>query len=283
MSDEHFEPASPSTPSRRRRSKRPLWTFFLTPAAVLIAGTLIAGAVFLTDDDGDASPAATPADEAVASTVTTTPQTPTERATLYTAMTGYARELGLDVEAFQQCITSNEAHVRLINDHLRRGQALGVTGTPTFFVNNKMIIGSQPLAIFEEVIQRELDGSPTSVDGYSDGVRALAQQGRFAIVPASPDTAGAHFKGSPNAKVIVAEFSDFQCPFCQRWAAQTMPRLEPRFGDDVALAFLHFPITQIHENAGNASLAAICAADQGRFWEMHDLLFAKQAEWGRLP
>lgn len=274
-------PGAPLPSPRRRRSKRPIWTYFLTPAAVLVAGALIAGAVLLTDDDP--SPAATPAGGDVASTVTTTPQSPADRATLYTVMTGYARDLGLDVDAFQRCITSNEAHVRTINAHMQRGQALGVTGTPTFFVNNKMIIGAQPLAVFEEVIERELAGSPMSVDGYSDSIRTLAAQGRFAIVAAGPDTAGAHFKGSPAAKVVVAEFSDFQCPFCQRWAAQTMPRLEPRFGDDVALAFLHFPITQIHENAGNASLAAICAADQGRFWEMHDLLFAKQAEWGRLP
>jgi protein-disulfide isomerase len=49
------------------------------------------------------------------------------------------------------------------------------------------------------------------------------------------------------------------------------------------MAFLHFPITQIHPNAGNASVAAICAGEQGKFWEMHDLLFARQQEWQNLP
>ena len=50
----------------------------------------------------------------------------------------------------------------------------------------------------------------------------------------------------------------------------------------MAIAFLHFPITQIHPNAGNASVAAICAGEQGKFWQMHDLLFARQTEWADL-
>ena len=55
-----------------------------------------------------------------------------------------------------------------------------------------------------------------------------------------------------------------------------------KLGNDVALAFLHFPIVQIHPNAGNASLVAICAGKQGKFWPMHDLLFARQTEWAAL-
>ena len=51
----------------------------------------------------------------------------------------------------------------------------------------------------------------------------------------------------------------------------------------MSIAFLHFPITQIHPNAGNASVAAICAAEQGKFWPMHDLLFATQQNWEKLP
>ncbi len=88
-------------------------------------------------------------------------------------------------------------------------------------------------------------------------------------------------EGNPNAKVMIAEFSDF-CPFCKRWTEASISEVRSRLGDDVAIAFLHFPITQIHANAGNASLVAICAGEQDKFWEMHDLLFARQAEWADL-
>jgi protein-disulfide isomerase len=81
---------------------------------------------------------------------------------------------------------------------------------------------------------------------------------------------------------MIAEFSDFQCPFCKRWTESSLGAVRKRLGDDVAIAFLHFPITQIHPNAGNASVVAICAGQQGKFWEMHDLLFARQAEWSNL-
>ena len=172
----------------------------------------------------------------------------------------------------------------MITTQLRRGTELGITGTPTFFINNKKIVGAQPAAIFQEVIDRELQGSPTSLDAYSANVRALATTSppRFEIVPSPPDVSDATFDGDRAARVVIAEFSDFQCPFCRRWNEETLGALRPTFGKDVALAFLHFPIVQIHPNAGNASLAAICADKQGKFWDMHDLLFAHQAEWQSL-
>src|SRR5690606_14001591 len=108
-------------------------------------------------------------------------------------------------------------------------------------------------------------------DGYSTGVRELAASNRFAIVAEKPDVSGAAIEGSANAKVMVAEFSDFQCPFCKQWTDASLKALRAKLGNDVALAFLHFPIVQIHPNAGNASLVAICAGEQGKFWPMHDL------------
>jgi protein-disulfide isomerase len=93
------------------------------------------------------------------------------------------------------------------------------------------------------------------------------------------DVEGLDIEGEAGAQVVIAEFSDFQCPFCKRWFDETLPQLRERLGEDVALAFLHFPIVQLHPNAGNAGAAAVCAAEQGKFWEMHDLLFERQAEW----
>ena len=82
--------------------------------------------------------------------------------------------------------------------------------------------------------------------------------------------------------MVIAEFSDFQCPFCKRFFDQALASIRRREGADVALAFLHFPIVKLHPNAGNASAAAVCAGDQGKFWPMHDLLFKNQAAWQNL-
>lgn len=275
-------PAAEPEPLEVRRPAQPLWTAFLTPFAVLLGAALIAGAILLTSDDDPAAPAAVAEiDPDAVSSVDNSSTTPT---TLLAALRSYAGQLDLDVTQFEQCLTDGDK-ANVINEHLARGSALGVTGTPTFFINNKMIVGAQPTAVFVEVIEKELSGSPTSVDEYSDLVKSLAQTTppRFAIVDQPIDTTGAAIEGDPNAKVVIAEYSDFQCPFCQRWVQQTLGTVRAQLGEDVALAFLHFPITQIHPNAGYASFGAICAGEQDKFWEMHDILFARQQEWQSLP
>jgi protein-disulfide isomerase len=259
---------------------RALWTYFLTPAALLVGSLIIAGTVWYTGrDEDDAGTAAAAEDGGLSQPPGSTPVP--AGADLKAVFLGYATQVGVDSAAFGQCLT-RPSNVDLLNAHLQRGQRLGVNGTPTFFINNKMVVGAQPAAVFDEVIDAELRGSPTSVDSYSETIRQLARDGRFAIVASPPDVSDATFEGERTAKVVVAEFSDFQCPFCRRWNNDVLTGLRERLGKDVALAFLHFPIQQIHPNAPNASVAAICAGEQGKFWEMHDLLFARQSEWEKL-
>jgi len=271
------DPLAPVPP----RAGQPLWTAFLTPLAVLLGAALVAGAIWLTDEDEAAPAAVVEVDPGAVTSIDGSSTTPT---TLLAALRSYAGQLDLDVDEFEQCL-ADSGRADVINEHLARGSALGVTGTPTFFINNKMIVGAQPTAVFVEVIEKELSGSPTSIDEYSELVRSLAQTTppRFSIVDQPIDVSGAAIEGNPNAKVMIAEYSDFQCPFCQRWVQQTLGTIRTQLGDDVALAFLHFPITQIHPNAGYVSFGAICAGEQDRFWEMHDLLFARQKEWQSLP
>jgi protein-disulfide isomerase len=75
--------------------------------------------------------------------------------------------------------------------------------------------------------------------------------------------------------VTLVEFSDFQCPFCQR-VAPTLKQVKEKYGDKVRVVWKDFPLTQIHPQAFKAGEAAHCAADQGKFWEYHDRLFANQ-------
>ena len=304
-------PAPPPPPqSPPVRARPPVWPYFLTPAAVLLGAVAIVLAIVLTDG-GDSEPAPPPMSPAApvvtaTTTATVTPTataeaTPTARPTatatpepteppprtsmLLDRFDGYADRLALDVARFRQC--SLDPNTRgVVNSQLGRGVALGVNGTPTFFVNNKRIVGALPASVFLEIIDAELTANPPEELGaYSQTVQQLGTVNppRFVIEAERPDLRGAAIKGSPDAPVVILEYSDFQCPFCQRWFTDVLPELEGRIGDELALAFAHFPLSQIHPNAEAAHAAAECAGEQGKFWEMHDLLFERQWEWERLP
>jgi protein-disulfide isomerase len=81
--------------------------------------------------------------------------------------------------------------------------------------------------------------------------------------------------GNAAAPVTIVEFSDFQCPFCQR-VAPTLKRVREVYGDRVRLVWKDYPLTQIHPQAFKAGEAAHCAGEQGKYWEYHDRLFANQ-------
>ena len=89
--------------------------------------------------------------------------------------------------------------------------------------------------------------------------------------------------GNPDAPITIIEFSDFQCPFCARFHIQTLPLIMEEYieQDKVKLVFRDFPIQSIHPNAVPAAVAAECANEQGKFKEMHDVLFEKQGEWSK--
>lgn len=80
-------------------------------------------------------------------------------------------------------------------------------------------------------------------------------------------------RGDPQAPVMIVEFSEFQCPFCQK-AQATIKELLAKYPGQVRLAFRDFPLRQVHPQAQMAAEASRCSGDQGKFWEYHDLLFA---------
>ena len=83
----------------------------------------------------------------------------------------------------------------------------------------------------------------------------------------------ARLRGSPQAPVIIVEFSDFQCPFC-RQVQPALKNLLAKYEGRVSLAYRDFPLREIHAQAQLAAEASRCAGEQGKFWEYHDLLFA---------
>jgi protein-disulfide isomerase len=88
-------------------------------------------------------------------------------------------------------------------------------------------------------------------------------------------------KGDPDAPVTIIEFSDFECPFCARFYTDTLGQIQSEYIDTgkVKLVYRDFPLS-FHPNAQKAAEAAECAAEQGKFWEMHDLLFEQGVQGG---
>ncbi|MGI0076275.1 MAG: DsbA family protein [Nitrosopumilaceae archaeon] len=88
-------------------------------------------------------------------------------------------------------------------------------------------------------------------------------------------------KGDPNAPITMIEFSDFECPFCARFFTTTLPLIEKNYIETGKVKFVYrdFPLTDIHQNALPAAMAAECANEQGKFWELHDKIFENQKQW----
>jgi protein-disulfide isomerase len=84
-----------------------------------------------------------------------------------------------------------------------------------------------------------------------------------------------HLRGSPTASVTLVEYGDYECPYCGA-AHPIVNEVQRLMGDDLLFAYRHFPLGQIHPHAPQAAEAAEAAAAQGRFWEMHDLLYEHQ-------
>lgn len=85
-------------------------------------------------------------------------------------------------------------------------------------------------------------------------------------------------EGNASSSVLLIEYSDFECPACRTYYP-ILKQLMVEFGGKIAFVYRNFPLIEIHANADFAARAAQAAAKQGKFWEMHDLLFEKQAEW----
>jgi protein-disulfide isomerase len=99
--------------------------------------------------------------------------------------------------------------------------------------------------------------------------------GERAATLAPPVSKRDHLRGSLDAPVVMAEYGDFECAFCGQ-AYWVVKELEQALGEVLCVAFRHFPLNTVHPHAQHAAEAAEAAGAQGRFWEMHDMLFERQ-------
>jgi protein-disulfide isomerase len=204
----------------------------------------------------------------------------------------YAQEIGLNVAKFKKDFEDPK-----IKEEIKADQALansvGANGTPTFMINGREVVGAQPFAAFQTVIDEEIkkaDALLKSGTKIEDVYTKLMEQAAAAAPPAAAAAAAAPekvdvspgdapSKGPKNAPVTIVEWSDFQCPFCGR-VIPTVKQIEDAYKGKIRLAFKHQPLP-FHNNAEPAAEAAMAANEQGKFWEMHDKLFANQQQLDR--
>jgi protein-disulfide isomerase len=191
----------------------------------------------------------------------------------------YAQELGFGGEAFATCLEENR-HAEAVEVDSALGQSRGVGSTPTFFLNDQPVIGAYPLDYFNQAI---------AAVGAGDAIAAQAEtEPQAPTVKPTPATIvltdSAAERGDPEAAVTIVEYTDYQCPYCLRHASETMPLLLAEMIETGRVHYVvkDFPLDSIHPEARAAAVAARCAGDQDAYWEMHDELFARQAEWAGL-
>jgi protein-disulfide isomerase len=197
-----------------------------------------------------------------------------------------AREIGLDMIRFRADLDAGTFH-HIVAADVQDALRIGVSGTPTFFVNGRPVHGSQPLKVFVDTVSEELARADkvaaTNPPDLPDLYDALVADGKpHADAPADVvNDAGAldsntayrvgfglpgHSLGRDDALVTIVEFADFQCPFCAR-EAPVLGHVRKKYGDRVRIVYRHMPI---HQGAVLAAEAAVAAAEQGKFWAFSD-------------
>jgi protein-disulfide isomerase len=172
----------------------------------------------------------------------------------------YAEELGLDTEAFNQCLDSGEAAI-VVQGDLMAGELLGVNATPFFFVNDLPIRGGLPIESLGQVIDYVAAGGPPPE-----------------IVPTGDDW---HLRGNPQtARAITVAFVDYANPESGQHAREVLPDLVDEYIDSGDLIFVLHPWSQGEGSPSDqAAIAAECAGQQAKFWEMYDQIFEEQEAW----
>ncbi len=159
--------------------------------------------------------------------------------------------------------------------------ALAATGTSPTLAQSGDELGAlkaeiQALKAGQAAMQKDLTAIKEILVRATRGQSQARVQTKFE--PQDLSIAGAATLGAADAPVTLVEFTDYQCPFCRRHFAQTMPQLVKDYVETGKLRYVmrEFPIQSIHPKALKAAEAALCAGDQGKYWEIHDVFFADQ-------
>jgi protein-disulfide isomerase len=205
----------------------------------------------------------------------------------------YAKEVGLDDGQIKDALDNNK-YTAAIKADQDEAAKFGARGTPSFFINGRPLSGAQPFDAFKKVIDEEMANASKAISAGVPSAQvyeALTKNAKPAAAaaeapkPQQPPQADPNqiykvavgnspMRGDKHAKITVVQFSDFQCPFCSR-VEPTITDLEKDYGKDLRVVWKNNPLP-FHPNAMPAAIAAMAAGEQGKFWEMHDKIFADQ-------
>ncbi len=195
-----------------------------------------------------------------------------------------AQAAGLNMDKVHDAM-KNHKYKSVLDTDADLGDDMQASGTPHFFVNGRRLVGAQPQEKFEKIIDEEI---PKAQALLAKGIAPkalydeLIKDGKGApepekkTVPLSPN---APARGNMNSKIVIQEFSDFQCPYCKR-AEDSVSEVMKNYGDKVKFVWRNLPLP-MHPDAPLAAQAAMEAYKQkgnDGFWKMHDLLYQNQPD-----
>ncbi len=180
-------------------------------------------------------------------------------------LTQLAKSLGMNAEAFRRDLNSHR-YLPLVERDRLEARALGVEYTPTFFVNGKKIEGFASFPMLKQAVDDELRKiSPALLK-----VAGLPER-RITDI----DVTNAPMRGTPGASVQIIEFADMQCPYCAK-QVEALKSLVNAYPGKIAWYYKNYPLS-FHPDSPLAHQALTAAKAQGKFWEMHDAIYANQA------
>ncbi len=184
-----------------------------------------------------------------------------------------ALALGVKEADYDKCIQDPASTARIQKD-VQDGMAMGVQGTPAFFVNDWFISGAVGIDEFKDKIEKAKAGQkpPPTPTPLPQGVEFWQPDPQRA----GRDFGGGYYLGADTAPVVVLAFEDFKSPESAEHLKSVEPKLKSDYLDkgQVRYSVQLFPVT-----APRAAAAALCAGQQDKFWEFRELLYTKQAEW----
>jgi protein-disulfide isomerase len=194
------------------------------------------------------------------------------------------KELKLDEKRLKNAITNN-THAAEIEADMDLASDFKASGTPYFFVNGLRLSGAQPLENFVTAVETQLKVANALVAAGTPRAAVYDEIMKHAQGPAEPErkelpaaSADNPSRGPLNAPIVIHEFADFQCPFCQR-VDKTLRELEKAYPNKLRFVWHDYPLS-FHEHARAAAIVAREArAQKGEagFWKMHELLFSSDA------
>lgn len=188
----------------------------------------------------------------------------------------HGRELGLDATKLKTELESGQYKNRVESD-LDAAARTEAVGTPVLFVNGRKVVGARELKHLKTLVEAERAkaallvkaGTPRTAV-YQKIVAAGKKKGPLGDEAVELDLSGAPDRGAVDAPLQIVVWADFQCPFSSR-LVPILERAEKRYAGKTRLVFKHFP-QDFHPHALDTAGAGICAQEQGRFWDMHNLM-----------